>query len=508
MRYLLFLLIFLLLTKLKSLDISTVPFCERPLNFDGPDFIRVYEFEELHQLKLEEPNLQMFVRNMNDLTELNLDNVDLSAQGSNRSKTLANALPRLQSLSLSFCRLSGSIHPSFSQLQSLSHIDLEGNDLSSEAPHFFANFSNLVTLSLRSCDLQGNFPENVLILPKLQSIDLSDNSLLTGHLPKFPFNSSLRQLKLYNTNFRGKLPDSIGNLMFLTHLLLSSSNFIGSIPSLLANLTLIVELDLRGNSFSGSIPPFHASAVPNLEFLRLSSNLLNGVIYSSLFTLPSLQGLCLDNNHFSGQLEEFSNASSSDGPIPKSISKLPRLVYLELAANNFYGTMKLDIFQSLRNLNSLDLSDNKLSIEGDNGSFTLPNLAALKLSRCNLTEVPKFLKNQVGLKTLNLSNNQIHGSVPSWIWNSGSLYELDLSQNAVDFLEQPLLADSNQSKTVIDGGKNPSSSILGVLALRSCNLSRFPDFLKNQDILFYIDLSDNKINGRTPSWIWKKNLRI
>ncbi|CAK9172328.1 unnamed protein product, partial [Ilex paraguariensis] len=290
------------LTKLKSLDISTIPFCERPLNFDGPDFIRVYEFEELHRLKLEEPNLQMFVHNMNNLTELNLDNVDLSAQGP--------------------------IHSSFSQLQSISHINLE---------------------------------------------------------------------------------------------------------------------------------------VPNLAFLLLSSNLLNGVIYSSLFTLPSLQGLCLDNNHFSGQLEEFSNASSSElkclyfngndlsGPIPKSISKLPRLVYLELAANNFYGTMKLDIFQSLRNLNSLDLSDNKLSIEGDNGSFMLPNLAALKLSRCNLTEVPKFLKNQVGLKTLNLSNNQIHGSVPSWIRNSGSLYELDLSQNAVDFLEQPLLDDSNQSKTVIDG---------------------------------------------------------
>ncbi|CAK9151873.1 unnamed protein product [Ilex paraguariensis] len=43
--------------------------------------------------------------------------------------------------------------------------------------------------------------------------------------------------------------------------------------------------------------------------------------------------------------------------------------------------------------------------------------------------------------------------------------------------------------------------------MRFCNVSRFPDFLKAQDGLFYLDLSGNKIDGRTPSWIWKMNLQ-
>ncbi|CAK9155939.1 unnamed protein product [Ilex paraguariensis] len=502
------------LTRLISLDLSTIPFCELPNTFNDPDFNRIFEYEELHRLRLEEPNLQTFFQNLNALRELKLDYVDLSAQGSNWSDALAHALPNLQVLSLSFCRLSGPIHPSFSQLKSLSHIGLDGNHLSSAVPHFLADFSNLVTLSLRSCGLHGSFPEKLFTLPKLQTIDLSDNSLLTGQLPNFSLNNSFQQMILYKTNFHGKLPDSIGNLKFLTTLLLYNCNFTGWIPSSLANLTQVLELDLSYNRFSGPIPPFHSSTVPKLVDLGLSYNLLDGAIDSLLFTLPSLQNLRMNNNHFTGQLEEIPNASSSvleyvylqgnglSGPIPRSISKLPRLFFLSLAANNFNGSMKLDIFQSLQNLTSLDLSDNNLAIESDdNEGFTFPSLEELRLSSCNLNKIPKFLKNEVVLRSLNLSNNHIHGSVPSWLLNSSTLYELDLSHNEVDF------SDSNQGKSVFSGDEFTSFAVLGKLAMRSCNVSRFPDFLKAQDGLFYLDLSGNKIDGRTPSWIWKKKLQ-
>ncbi|CAK9151872.1 unnamed protein product [Ilex paraguariensis] len=294
------------------------------------------------RLRLEEPNLQTFFQSLNALRELKLDYVDLSAQGSNWSDALAHALPNLQVLSLSFCRLSGPIHPSFSQLKSLSHIGLDGNHLSSEVPHFWADFSNLVTLSLRSCGLHGSFPEKLFTLPKLQTIDLSDNSLLTGQLPNYSLNNSFQQMILYKTNFHGKLPDSIGNLKFLTTLLLYNCNFTGWSPSSLANLTQVLELDLSYNRFSGPIPPFPSSTVPKLVDLGLFYNLL--------------------------------------------------LLFLSLAANNFNVSMKLDIFQSLQNLTSLDLSDNNLAIESDdNEGFTFPSLEELRLSSCNLTEIPKFL---------------------------------------------------------------------------------------------------------------------
>ena len=36
----------------------------------------------------------------------------------------------------------------------------------------------------------------------------------------------------------------------------------------------------------------------------------------------------------------------------------------------------------------------------------------------------------------------------------------------------------------------------------SCNLSHFPDFLKNQDRLQGLDLSYNNIHGQVPNWVW------
>ena len=40
------------------------------------------------------------------------------------------------------------------------------------------------------------------------------------------------------------------------------------------------------------------------------------------------------------------------------------------------------------------------------------------------------------------------------------------------------------------------------LDLSSCNLHEFPDFLKTQDVLFNLDLSNNKIEGKITKWFW------
>ncbi|XP_022722831.1 receptor-like protein 12 [Durio zibethinus] len=49
--------------------------------------------------------------------------------------------------------------------------------------------------------------------------------------------------------------------------------------------------------------------------------------------------------------------------------------------------------------------------------------------------------------------------------------------------------------------------MLSVLYLQFCNLSMFPEFLKSQTSLEYLDLSNNKICGAVPNWVWKKSLR-
>ncbi|KAK6144857.1 hypothetical protein DH2020_021677 [Rehmannia glutinosa] len=490
-----------------NFQLNPIP-SQLPPTFNNPDFNNIFDFEELHRLRLEKPSLGSFIRNLRGLKEVNLDNVDLSAQGSSWSQALSG-LSNLKILSLSHCRLSGPIHSSFGNLKSLNYIKLDGNNLSSEVPHFLADFRNLQVLNLASTQLYGNVPGNVFLLPRLQTIDLSKNPLLTGELPEFPSDSSLQLVSLYETNFQGKLPDSVGNLKFLTNLLLYTCNFSGLIPPSLANLTSVIEIDISYNKFNGPIPVFRNSGVPKLADLRLSFNLLTGTIDPLLFTLQSLKVLYLNDNRLSGELQDFPasssvlekvylNGNNLSGEIPRSISEIQSLSFVSLASNKFSGTIKMEAFQNLTNLTSLDLSFNSLTIGADKPDLIFPVLEELRLSNCNLTEFPTFLKKQEQLRTLNMSNNQIQGYVPKWLLWTSSLNELDISDNEVDFPEE---SDQGGEK------ENFMFSPLGKLVMRSCNVFRFPEFLKILDSLWYLDLSGNKMEGQVPSWIWKSSLQ-
>ncbi|XP_042483780.1 receptor-like protein 6 [Macadamia integrifolia] len=453
------------LTRLVSLDLST-------FDFDYYDYY-CYNFNICHRiLKLERPNLKELIQNLTSLVELYLDGVDISSpsssptQGSNHhwSQVLPQSLPNLRSLSLSGCGLSGPIQSSFSQLVFLEELRLDGNyNLSLEVPNFLPpNFSQLKTLSLSSCGLYGKFPSSVFQLPNLQIFDVSNNSLLNGQLSDFPLNNSFQFISLSDINFSGAIRDSIGNLRFLTTLRLGNCNFSGSIPPSLTNLTQLTELHLSSNSFTGSVPMFNKDNVPNLTYLDLSDNLLDGTIHSSLFTLPSLYDLNLLNNQLSGRLDQLFHNSSLlsssslecmdlsgnklNGQIPKSISQFSSLQSLYLSSNDFSGTVKMeDMFGNLENLSVLHLSNNNLlSLEfGNTSSSFHPQLYELRLGSCHIKEFPNFLRTQEQLWELDLSNNQIQGHVPSWIWKE-TLSLVDLSYNGIVDLE-PAFADHSNN---------------------------------------------------------------
>ncbi|MFQ6660356.1 hypothetical protein Gotur_028923, partial [Gossypium turneri] len=215
--------------------------------------------------------------------------------------------------------------------------------------------------------------------------------------------------------------------------------------------------------------------------------------------------LDLVDNHLVGKIDEFPNASSSliqelcigksylTGPIPKSILQLPRLEWLYIESNSF-SSMKIDMFVQLKNLRVLWLYNISLLIESDNRSLTFPQLESLRLRSCNLTEFPEFIKRQDKLVDLDLSNNHIHGFVPNWLWKS-SLSWVDLSFNVIDFPKQLPLNDANFS-----------FPMLAELDLGSCNISAFPEFIKTQDKLVVLDLSNNHIHGVVPNWLWNGTL--
>ncbi|KAK8473915.1 hypothetical protein V6N13_149225 [Hibiscus sabdariffa] len=337
---------------------------------------------------LEMPNLKMVVQNLTGLKNLYLDGVNTSANGMEWSQALTSSLPNLQVLSMVRSYLSGPIGPSLVKLKSLSIILLDDNNLSGPILKFLAEFQNLTSLHLAANNFSGSVPEEILQSPKLQTLDLSSNRLLQGSFQNFPPNASLQSLVVGDTDFGGQLPESIGNLDLLTRIELAHCKFTGPIPKTLEKLT--------HNNFSGPLPSF--TSLRNLTELILLDNQLNGSILSTNW------------------------------------SSLPNLVSLGLGRNSFSGLIPLSSFQKLNNLAVLDLSYNHMSIDS---SFTnLPNVTSLNLASCNLTKFPEFLKNLSNLYYLDLSSNQIHGEIPSWIWKT-DLESLNLSLNLLVELETP-----------------------------------------------------------------------
>ncbi|XP_039129133.1 receptor-like protein 7 [Dioscorea cayenensis subsp. rotundata] len=447
------------LTKLISLDLSS----------------------DIYSLMLEKPDLGTLIRDLFNLEELYLDHVNISSSGTEWCHAISDSTPGLQALSLQYCSLLGPIDSSLSKLRNLSILRLDGNDLLSQVPDFFAKFSSLTVLSLSWCGLKGLFPKSVFELLNLKTIDLSYNSNLTGFLPEFPLNSSLETLTISYTTFLGPIPLSIWNLSELVYLDLSSNHLSGHLPPMLAGSKISI-INLSSNYFIGQIPSTLGHA-HHLTSLYLVDNLLTGSIPMSLFTLPILKELYLADNKLSGQLQEFTNASSTlqyvdlggnnlQGKLPKSLVDLSALGFLVLGSNNFDGSvMGLELFGHLQNLTYLDLSGIDMSIsDGIAGSSVLfPSLHTLTLQSCNLTVIPSFLKHKKNFGSLDLSNNRINGIIPRWIWSIGSFIEsMNFSYNSFTDIEKP--------------------------------------FLKHSNNVEFLDLSSNRIGGTIPSWLWSSGV--
>ena len=151
------------------------------------------------------------------------------------------------------------------------------------------------------------------------------------------------------------------------------------------------------------------------------------------------------------------------GPIPSEISRLSQLYTLDLSSNSFSGVIPSPLFP-MPSLNKLHL---------DRNQFTAP------------------------LKFQNTS--------------SSALWVLSVSGNVMGTMELKLFLElknlsyldlSGTNLLVPKGNMNATLPQFIQLDLSSCNLHEFPDFLKTQDVLFNLDLSNNKIEGKITKWFW------
>ncbi|XP_074316768.1 receptor-like protein 6 [Silene latifolia] len=343
-------------------------------------------------------------------------------------------------------------NPSLEKLiQNLTHLqelNLKNIDASSPVPVSLQNLTTLKQISIDNCNLHGKLPSNLFHLPHLETLRLSFNGDIGGSLPEFHWHSPLERIFLSGTSLSGDLPPSIGRLAQLETLELSLCQISGYIPSSLGNLTKLSHLYLDDNDISGVVPP-SISNLTNLQSLFLMNlNVKPGQLVSNLAKLHTLTSVGLSGMTLGAKIPpSFANLTALRvlflsntqvmGLLPHWIANLTQLEILELGGNQLEGQIP-HWFTQLKNLQGLALLNNNLF--GNFETFYgLENLRFLALSGTNLTFPPTLQTNS-------------------------SLLNLQL------------------------------------LFLESCNLTQFPEFLRDQQKLEHLRIEKNLIKGSIPQW--------
>ena len=213
----------------------------------------------------------------------------------------------------------------------------------------------------------------------------------------------------------GHLPAELGNLTYLTSLILGINNLTGSIPVELGNLNELTQLDLGNNRISGEIPT-EIGHLTRLSSLQLNDNELIGSILPELGELINLNTLDMRNNKL-------------NGVIPETLGNLTKLRTLRLDSNSFYGILPVS-FTQLTNLRQVEFGNNNLHGEIPEGIGDLVNLTHFSIYDNRFSgEVPATIGALNKLVALNLGRNNLSGSLPSEIGELERLEELDVSQN-------------------------------------------------------------------------------
>ncbi|CAG7874761.1 unnamed protein product [Brassica rapa] len=253
--------------------------------------------------------------------------------------------------------------------------------------------------------------------------------------------------------FNGVMCDNITGEV--TKLQLPSGCFTGVLKtnSSLFGFNHLRYLNLSYNKFTSSSLSSGFGSLNKLEVLSLSSNGFIGQVPSSLSNLSRLTELYLDHNELTGA-------------IPSSLLTMPFLSYLNLDENHLTDPVEVRSSSTSSRLETLHLRKNPF--EG---------------------KILDLISNFTTLKYLGLSFQNISYPINLKFFSSlKSLLRLDLSGNSV--LETSISSDSDVPRNIEK------------LLLSSCDISKFPKFVRSLDRLEHIDISNNKIKGKVPEWLW------
>uniref|UniRef100_A0A8I6YQI5 Leucine-rich repeat-containing N-terminal plant-type domain-containing protein n=1 Tax=Hordeum vulgare subsp. vulgare TaxID=112509 RepID=A0A8I6YQI5_HORVV len=449
---------------------------------------------------------------------------------------VVNMLPTLKALRLVGCQLRSSPDSiQFSNLTSLETLNLSDNDFHrSSTPNWFWDLTSLKYLDISFNGFYGPFPDEIGNMTSIVELDLSKNNLvgmissnlknlcnleglvslgnningsiaeLFHRLPNCSQNK-LKDLFLPESNLTGSLPTTLLEpLKNLSVLYLSDNKLTGHVPVWIGELTQLTDLGLDSNNLDGVIHEGHLSRLEMLEELRLSDNSIAITVSPTWvppFSLVIIElRSCQLGPKFPMWLRWQKHASSLDISNTSINDMVPDWFWIaassvgSLNIRNNQITGVLPSTMEFMRTREMDFSSNLLG-----GLIPkLPiNLTDLDLSRNNLVGPLPLDFGAPGLATLLLYDNMISGAIPSSLCKLQSLRLLDISKNN--------LKGSISDCLVNESSTNMTDLSIVNLSLRDNNLSGdFPLLLQKCTQLIFLDLSNNQFSGTLPGWIGEK----
>ncbi|KAF3497651.1 hypothetical protein DY000_02058098 [Brassica cretica] len=348
-----------------------------------------------------------------------------------------------------------------------------------------------VGLYLDGNNFTGSLEMGLLNSKKLTLLDISDN-MFSGMLPLWIDKmTSLSYLYMSGNQLKGHFPFQQQSRIY----------WLSSGPGNIFNAAALEVLDLRNNIFSGIVlNTMDETSTSKLRVLLLRNNSFQTHISEKICQLSEVGLLDLSHNGFKGAIPScFSKISFGAEGYERSIMSLVAvfdLSYITFLRNCQYAS-HLNLDDSVRNgyqakpativdfltksryeayqgdilryMHGLDLSSNELlgSIPDEIGD--LQSIRSLNLSSNRLTgSIPDSFSKLKGLESLDVSNNKLSGSIPPLLADLNSLGYFDVSFN--NFSGEIPFKGHLVTFDVTSYRGNPL--LCGLPTNRSCNLKR------------------------------------
>ena len=341
------------------------------------------------------------------------------------------------------------------------------------------NNTYVKTIVLAYNNLDGSLPSNLWKIRNLMALCTPGNPRLRGHIGDFLFGnmSKLLTVVLNAASISGDIPQDISKLSYLQNFLgctMHGDGFTGRLPDNIGNMTELRLLCLGGNRLKGQIPR-SISRLNKLYYLDLQNTpgMMHGHL-SDLFSISSLKFLTVSGVKLIGEMPSMLPAN---------------LVSLVLPGNSISGKFPQTI-PEIKTLKALNLANNELKGDIPGQLLLLPNIEMIDLSQNKFSSINKG-------KPWSKKNSTVAQPYISLAGNRN--LNIELASFMEIFSRGPLVL--NLSNCDID---SPLPSRVFDFVMTTCDLHKkkfygeIPDIFGDTSILNYFDISSNNLSGSFP----------